>query len=146
MGAVLCEHCAAACCRYLALPIDKPRTRRDFDDIRWFLFHEGISVFVEEGEWYIQFQARCKHLQPDSRCGAYEERPAICAEYKAGDCDYAIGPYNYEHHFTHAEQLEEFYRRRTGRKLGPRRAADAGGRRRARVTARRPVTARLTGA
>jgi len=30
MGSILCEHCVAACCRYLALPIDKPTTKRDF--------------------------------------------------------------------------------------------------------------------
>ena len=50
MGSILCEHCAAACCRYLALPIDKPTTKRDYDDIRWYLMHEGVSVFVEESD------------------------------------------------------------------------------------------------
>ena len=64
-GSVLCEHCTAACCRYVALPLDKPRSLRDYDDIRWYLMHEGFSVFVEEGDWYVQVHARCKNRSSD---------------------------------------------------------------------------------
>lgn len=116
-GSILCEHCTAACCRYIALPLDKPRTARDFDDIRWYLMHQGISVYVEDGDWYIQFQTRCKNLALDNRCSIYHTRPSICAEYEPGDCDYSGGDYDYEHHFTHPQQMEEFYFRKTGRKL-----------------------------
>ena len=118
MGSVLCEQCPAACCRYLALPIDLPRTQRDYDDIRWYLMHEGISVFVEEGDWFIQIQTRCNNLGADNLCQIYEERPEICAEYEAHDCDYCGGDYGYDHFFSHAKQLETFYEKKTGRKLG----------------------------
>ena len=127
MGSNACEHCAAACCRYLALPLDVPTTARDFDDIRWYLLHEGVSVFVEDGDWFVQFQTKCKHIGADNRCQVYETRPALCEEYKARDCDYSIGPYNYEHHFTHAQHLEEFYTRKTGKKLGVRRKSNGKG-------------------
>jgi len=96
VGSVLCEHCAGACCRYVALPIDKPRTLRDYDDIRWYVMHEGFSVFVEDGDWYVQVQARCKNLQADNLCRIYETRPRICREYQGGDCDYGGGEYNYD--------------------------------------------------
>jgi Fe-S-cluster containining protein len=108
MGNVLCEHCTAVCCRYIALPIDKPRTRRDFDDLRWYLMHENISIFVEQGDWYIQFYTRCRNLQADNRCGIYPTRPEICREYQAGDCDYCGGDYGYEHWFTDAAQIEAY--------------------------------------
>src|SRR3990167_3200232 len=36
-GEVLCDHCTAKCCRYFALPLDTPKTQRDFDFIRWYL-------------------------------------------------------------------------------------------------------------
>jgi uncharacterized protein len=117
MGSVLCEHCTAACCRYLAIPLDKPRSARDYDDIRWYLMHEGISVFVEDGDWYIQFQARCKNLGSDNLCMTYETRPQICREYEPGECDYSVGGYGYEHLFTHPQQIEAFYQRRTGKAL-----------------------------
>ena len=118
MGSVLCEHCAAACCRYLAIPLDRPASARDYDDVRWYLMHEKVTVFVEEGDWYIQFGTSCKRLGPDNRCTIYETRPEICREYEAGECDYAGGSYDYDHLFTHPQQIEDFYERKTGKKLG----------------------------
>ncbi len=120
MGSILCEHCAAACCRYLALPLDIPENRRDFDDIRWYLMHEGISVFVEDGDWYVQIQTKCKNLAADNLCGVYETRPSICREYQAKDCDYSGAQYGYDHLFTHPKQLEEYYEKENGRKLAQR--------------------------
>ncbi len=105
MGNILCEHCTGECCNYIALPIDEPETKRDFDDMRWYLMHGGITVFVEDGDWYIQFRSVCRHLQADYRCGVYETRPQICREYKARDCDYSGGDYEYDHLFTEPEQI-----------------------------------------
>ena len=121
MGCVLCEQCTAACCHYIALPIDEPDTRRDFDDIRWYLMHEGVTVFVEEGDWYIQFRTRCRNLQPDFKCGVYETRPAICREYKAKDCDYEGGDYTYDHLFTEPEQIATFSKIHFSSKTRPKR-------------------------
>lgn len=117
MGCILCEQCAAACCRYIALPIDRPRTARDYDDVRWYLMHENVSIFVEEGDWYCQFQTRCRNLGTDNRCTVYETRPKICREYEPGDCDYAGGTYGYDHYFTHPKQIEEYYFKKSGKHL-----------------------------
>lgn len=119
MGSILCEHCTAACCRYVAVPLDRLRTVRDYDDVRWYLMHQGVSVFVEDGDWYIQFQTRCKNLAADNRCGIYTTRPAICRDYQPGDCDYAGGAYGYDNLFTHPGQIDEYYETKTGRKLPP---------------------------
>jgi len=108
MGSVLCEHCTGLCCKYIALPIEEPTTRRDFDDLRWYVMHEGISVFKEDGDWFIQIATRCENLQADNRCGIYETRPAICREYKAGDCDYPGGEYDYACLLTTPEQVEAY--------------------------------------
>ena len=124
MGSILCEHCAAACCRYIALPIDKPVKPRDYGDICWYLMHKDISVFVEEGDWYIQFQTTCKNLGPDNRCMIYEQRPEICREYEPGSCDYAGGGYGYDQLFTHPKHVEDYYEKKTGKKL---RAANRNG-------------------
>lgn len=110
MGGVLCEHCTAACCRYIALPIDTPEDQADFDDIRWFLIHERVSVFVEDGDWYISLESPCRHLQPDHRCGIYDTRPKICRSYSVDDCDYHSGDYGWEQHFTCAEHLDAYVR------------------------------------
>ncbi|MBP7745271.1 MAG: YkgJ family cysteine cluster protein [Phycisphaerae bacterium] len=110
MAGILCEHCTAACCRYIALPIDTPEDEADFDDIRWFLIHERVSVFVEDGDWYISLESPCRHLQPDHRCGIYETRPKICRSYSADDCDYHSGDYGWEQHFTCAAHLDAYIR------------------------------------
>ena len=114
MPGIVCEHCTAVCCRYIALPLDTPETHGDFDDIRWYLLHESVSVFVEDGDWYIAFQANCRHLLPEHRCGIYRARPRICRQYSAADCDYHSGDYNWQEHFTRPEHLDAYVRARRG--------------------------------
>jgi hypothetical protein len=85
-----CLSCGAKCCNYFALPIDEPEDRQDFDDIRWYLLHKGVSVFVEDGDWYIQINNRCSALTREGLCHIYEDRPRICCKYKDADCEYAV--------------------------------------------------------
>lgn len=110
MPGILCEHCSGHCCRYIALPIETPTERSDFDDIRWYLLHESISVFVEDGEWYINIMTNCRHLRADFLCGIYETRPRICREYSTDACDYHSGDYGWQQHFTCPEHLDEYVR------------------------------------
>ena len=127
MSSTLCDHCTGLCCRYFALPIDSPETPGDFDDVRWYLMHEGTSVFVEDGQWFLNVEAKCRNLMRDNRCAVYEKRPRTCRNYKTDNCDYHDGPYEYEHHFTDVESLEAYARRflraryrKNGRKTGKR--------------------------
>ncbi|MEM1012702.1 MAG: YkgJ family cysteine cluster protein [Planctomycetota bacterium] len=101
----LCESCSALCCRQIALPIDNPESAEDYDNVRWYLMHEGVHVFVEDDQWYLAFASRCKHLLPDNRCGIYEERPRICRKYTTDGCEWHGSEYDYDHLFTSAEQL-----------------------------------------
>jgi Fe-S-cluster containining protein len=103
-----CEKCNGLCCRYFALPIETPTDKDDYDDIRWYLCHEDITVFVEDGDWYINIKNKCRHLTSKNRCAIYEKRPRICREYRHSDCDFVEGRYNYELHFTSAKQMEEY--------------------------------------
>jgi Fe-S-cluster containining protein len=132
----LCEHCTGMCCRYIALPIDTPETREDFDDIRWYILHEGVSIFVEDGDWYIYLAADCRHLQPDYRCGIYATRPRICREYTTDNCDYHSGEYGWEHHFVYPEHLDEYVRDLLANKSHRAAPVKKSGRRRPRIKAR----------
>lgn len=105
-----CEECGGQCCRYFALPLDKPRTREDFDDIRWYLTHKGISVFVEDGAWYISMKNECRHLTGTNQCAIYERRPLICRRYKKVECDFVEGEYDYELHFVNDKEMDEYIR------------------------------------
>jgi Fe-S-cluster containining protein len=105
----LCSRCEGTCCKYVALPIDTPKTKADFDDIRWYLAHKGVSVFVEKGDWYINFATSCRHLHPkEHSCDIYKKRPRICKSYRTNKCDMTAYEYDYELHFTDDAQMEEY--------------------------------------
>jgi Fe-S-cluster containining protein len=106
-GECLCTYCPAKCCQYYALPIDKPTDWQDFDYLRWFLLHEGATLFIEEGTWYLMAYARCNHLGTDNRCLIYHQRPQICRDYGTDDCEYE-DDWVYDHYFETAEQVEEY--------------------------------------
>ncbi len=104
-----CVKCNGLCCRYFALPIETPKEKGDFDDIRWFLSHKDISVFVDDGDWYVNIKNSCRHLaEKDNRCRIYETRPKICRKYRHSDCDFSEGEYDYELHFTDDRQMAEY--------------------------------------
>ncbi len=106
---IQCDKCTGLCCRYFALPIETPEDKGDYDDIKWFLSHKDITVFVEDGDWYININNKCKYLSvKDNRCRIYGKRPKICRGYRHSDCDYVEGEYDYELHFTSARQMEEY--------------------------------------
>lgn len=116
-GDCLCNHCTAKCCKYYALPLEKPADDEDWDFMRWYLLHRDTCLFTEDGTWYLLVNTVCKHLQPDNRCGIYETRPEICREYSTDDCEFD-DRYVYDQYFETAEQLTEYLEatRATGRK------------------------------
>jgi len=112
-----CDNCNGLCCRYFALPIDTPADKADYDDIRWFLCHKGITVFVEDGDWYINIKNKCRHLTKDNKCAIYNKRPKICRDYSHKDCDFVEGEYDYELHFTNDKQMAEYIKIKFGNNI-----------------------------
>lgn len=103
----LCEYCTGKCCRYIALPIETPTEWKDFDEIRWFLAHKDISVFVDSGAWYLMAHRDCNHLLPDNRCGIYHDRMQVCRNYTTAKCEYD-DDYTYEKVFENDMQIWEY--------------------------------------
>lgn len=112
----LCDRCSALCCRYFALEIDEPDTPEAIDDVRWYLAHESVHVFIEDEDWYLAIQTKCQYLAPDNRCGIYEDRPRVCREYTTDNCDFHTGSYEFDQYFTSPEQLEAFAQATMGEK------------------------------
>lgn len=106
-GEVLCSYCTAKCCRYFALGIDTPTTWAEFDNMRWYMMHGPVSVFVDDGVWFLMVQGDCQHLQADHRCGAYETRPQICRTYTTDNCEFDEDGL-YDQFFETPEQLWEY--------------------------------------
>jgi len=82
-----CDGCVAHCCRYVAVEIETPRSRWQFDQVRWLLLHENVAVYVgTDRRWYVEFRTKCRALGDDHRCTIYPERPDLCRAYEVKTC------------------------------------------------------------
>jgi uncharacterized protein len=82
-----CFECAL-CCTYVAVEIDRPTTMKEYDHIVWYLYHAGVSVFVDwNGDWFVKLESRCENLTPQGLCGIYERRPGICKDFDWRNCE-----------------------------------------------------------
>jgi len=110
-----CRKCTGRCCRYFALQIDTPRSWDDYDNIRWYLSHRDVAVFVEKGKWYLNVKNTCRYLsKSDFRCRNYRLRPHICRTYSTDNCDLAGDQYDYQMHFSNDRQMEDYMRVKFG--------------------------------
>ena len=75
------------CCSYVAVEIDGPSTLEAATNILWYLYHRDVSVYVDDGEWMIQFETRCQNLEDDNRCSIYETRPPVCRSFDELSCE-----------------------------------------------------------
>lgn len=106
-----CDRCPARCCRYFALEIDKPVRSRDYDRILWYLLHEKVVVWVQDGEWYLEIGNRCKALGDDDRCMEYASRPTVCREYGVSEdveCEYDGEGLEFEQYFDSADEFRKY--------------------------------------
>ena len=104
-----CFECGAQCCRYVAVEINRPRSKRDYDNIRWYLLHHNVYVFIDhDNEWHIEFKTKCRSLADDHRCVEYETRPQVCRDHgwPIGSCEFFDNPYKIL--FTSLEQFERY--------------------------------------
>jgi len=76
------------CCTYIAMEVNGPTTVKRASELLWHLYHERVSLYRDsDDEWFVQFETRCQHLQPDNKCGIYEQRPHVCREYSEKSCE-----------------------------------------------------------
>jgi len=104
-----CRECRGSCCRYIALEIDTPTCKSDYDKIRWYLLHRDVSVFVDhDSVWHIEFQTPCEAQDQENRCAIYSDRPKICRDYavEEGVCEYYDNPFSL--YFTGWSQFEQW--------------------------------------
>ena len=81
-----CKDCDF-CCRHIALEIDTPETSEEFDQIKWFLTHKDIWIFIDHDDsWNLQANNKCEKLI-QGKCSIYEKRPQICRSYDTENCE-----------------------------------------------------------
>ena len=104
-----CNQCYGHCCRYVAVELDTPTTKGDFDDIRWYTAHPGVTVFVEDKRWYVNFGSRCNFLTSDRRCEIYATRPKICRKHDPSGCEGPQGEYAFDLELRTPQEVETYY-------------------------------------
>lgn len=121
----LCDRCIAICCQYITLEIDKPRSKRSYDDIRWYLLHEGITLLIENDRWMVKVPTRCTKLSADNKCTIYETRPHTCREYSTENCDYHTEYEGWDTEYVEIETPEdlELYLEKRRQKRGAKKSA-----------------------
>jgi Fe-S-cluster containining protein len=106
----LCKACNAACCRYIAIEIDEPEDEQDIENIRWYLVHKNVVVYIDdEDRWILEFHTDCKMLDENNRCTYHSKRPIICKEHMPDVCvksDAEGEPW--EIRFENIEQFEKY--------------------------------------
>ncbi len=108
-----CEKCGGRCCGYVAIEIDRPTTKKEYDHIRWYLVHKDVHVFVDhDKKWHIEFKSSCTHQSANKRCEIYSTRPQICRGHgnSEGDCEYYDTPYSLN--FTTAAEFEKWLKKK----------------------------------
>lgn len=107
---VSCDACPAMCCRYVATEIDAPTTQREYDNVRWYLMHRDVYVFIDvDDDWYLEFSTPCDNLDADNRCAIYANRPRICRDHGDNDdvvCEFHSDDEPHKIRFKNAAQFE----------------------------------------
>ncbi len=101
------------CCTYITQSLETPRSKAAFEHLLWQVSHRGVEAYKDESGWYLLINAPCGHLQPDGRCGIYEQRPEICRAYDNEYCEYdAPADEGFLLHFRGYDDLLKYCRKR----------------------------------
>jgi uncharacterized protein len=107
-----CRKCSATCCKYFALQIDSPRSKSDFDNLRWYLAHKKTAIFYEKRKWYLEIFSPCAYLTADNMCTIYHKRPEICRAHSVDECEFTLGAADHELYFHSLEELDTYIKER----------------------------------
>jgi Fe-S-cluster containining protein len=101
-----CNGCPALCCHDLVMPITKPRTADDIDELKWELQYDTIRIFIRSHRWYRMIYGRCMYLDDDNLCTIYDRRPKRCRTHNPPECE-RFGEF-YDVMLTTPEELDEY--------------------------------------
>jgi len=108
MAKLTCDKCDSKCCKYVAIEIDEPKVKDDFENIRWYVAHKNIIVYVDyDDKWHIEFQTVCKYLGEDNKCQVYKKRPSICKTYSHDECHFH-NEYEEKHTFHNIGEVDAY--------------------------------------
>ena len=96
---ITCDECEGECCKVLVVEIETPESKDDFEDIKWYLYHPGVSVYIDtDNAWNVQFDTKCRYLSDDDKCLIYDKRPPVCRKAEVRECH------------VNKEEIKEFFK------------------------------------
>jgi Fe-S-cluster containining protein len=105
-----CNDCNGMCCKHVAIEIDTPETKEDFENIRWFVAHKNVKVYIDEDDlWHVEFSTPCEFFGENNQCKIYDKRPAICREYSQEECLFH-NPYAEKYTFNSLDEIDDYMR------------------------------------
>ncbi len=108
-----CCECNALCCSHVAVEIDTPTCKREYDSIRWYLIHHNTRVFIDhDNTWHVEFMTPCKYLTDNNKCSIYETRPKLCRDYPDDDTYCENVEQAYVEMFAAVEELDQYLDRK----------------------------------
>lgn len=102
-----CKSCPAMCCKYIALEIDTPRDMEDYDNLRWYLLHKNVSIYVTDRKWHLCVDVPCRYLKRN-RCTIHETKPALCKMHDPEECEFANPDFKLDLEFRGWEDLKAY--------------------------------------
>ena len=93
--AICTRDCGARCCRYVTIKVSAPRSRDDWDEMRWWLAHTGVSVSKDDEGWMVCVETRCGNLRADNTCAVHPQHMDTCKDYDPAHCEFT-GPLDEE--------------------------------------------------
>lgn len=105
---ITCDQCTGLCCREMSIHISSPETDEDYENIKWFLYHDKTHLIVDDNDqWIIQINLECKMLDKKTwRCKTYKTRPPLCENAPLEHC--AANECNDSIHLYTAEDIDNW--------------------------------------
>lgn len=101
-----CSDCSGDCCKYITIQIDAPKEDIDFEELKWFLCHENVMVYIDhDRQWCVEVKTPCRFQDKETNlCTIYDSRPEVCSEHDPGECE---GNDDHEPYFKRAFKTPE---------------------------------------
>ncbi|MFH1994691.1 MAG: YkgJ family cysteine cluster protein [Nitrospinota bacterium] len=100
------KKCQGLCCTGISIPTHKPQTKKEIEELRFYILHKNIEIYVKSNRWYILVNEKCDNLGKDYLCKDYENRPLICRQFSSSSCEH-WGDF-FDIHLKNEEELMEY--------------------------------------
>ncbi|MBT7366897.1 hypothetical protein HN814_01715, partial [Candidatus Woesearchaeota archaeon] len=101
------------CCNYVTVALDEPSDYDDWNQLFWYLHHEKVFVYIDhDGDWFVEFKTKCEQTMSDGRCAVYSERPEVCRDHEADDCENNNCESPYLELFANVDELKEYMQKK----------------------------------